>query len=105
MEIIIYVGRDKFVLDEKYRVIEYSNGLNKRNASEEAKETWRITGAWYKGAFGRPHIISMETLLEKAKNKELFYKNGQPKYALMDIDHNTNRLQGKFGVEYISITE
>jgi hypothetical protein len=96
-----------YVLDEQGRVLEYSNGLNKRNATEEQKNTWIITGAWFYKSFGRMGFLSFAELL-KLQSDTLVLKNGKPKYGLRDIDHGTSRIHGNkdvHGISYIYTKE
>lgn len=98
---IVTKYRDVYVINEKGQVLEYrGNGLNKREASEESLNTWKITGGWYHKGFGHIGFIGLDELFELA-GKDLLYKNGKPIYGTTDIDHGTHRLQSNKDVHGI----
>lgn len=81
---------NKYICDKDGYVLEYSNGL-KKNPNSESRKTWQITGGWCNIGFGYIRYISLAKL---AKVDNIRLKNGQPRYGLTDIDHNTQRLHG-----------
>lgn len=85
-----------------YRIDEDGNVLetNRGKISDDGIKTWRITGAWYSGAFGNTYNISLKQLLTADR---LLYKNRQPIYGLTDIDHGTSRLHGNKSVHGVRL--
>ena len=81
---------DRYLLDDDGYVLKFSNGLRK-DANSNDRKTWQIIGAWYNIGFGHVRTISLSELLTK---KELYLKKREPKYGMIDIDHNTKRFHG-----------
>ena len=89
---------DYYDIDEEGYVLATNNGLRK-DANSNGRKTWQIIGAWYNAGFGNIRRIDLNVLLNI---KNLRYKNGKPKYGLIDIDHETVRHHGNKDVHGIS---
>ena len=90
---------NKYELTNKGQVVKYSNGLDKTNASEQELNTWIIMGIRELKPFG--NLGSLIPLCEAINIKEFCFKNGNPKYTIQDLDHNTVRIVGNTKVHGI----
>lgn len=75
-------------------VLRCDNGLNKIGTSMRERSSWRILGLVPIDNFG--HVGRMLYLDEVAELPagSLLYKNGKPRYTLIDVDHGTRRIHG-----------
>lgn len=80
-----------YQLSKEGYVIKYSNGLNKENASIQELKSWQVLGIVKLLPFGNisRDIISLNNAITI---KSFTFKNGRPKYTIVDLDHNTRRL-------------
>jgi len=94
---------DIYELSKNGYVIKYSNGLDLTNASIQDLKSWQIIGI--------EEVLPFNNLgrlipISEAVNISCFkFKNGNPKYAIIDIDHGTRRIHGNIkyhGVRGIS---
>lgn len=73
-------------------VLKYTNGLDKTSASIQDLKTWQIIGI--------EEVLPFNNLgrlipISEAVNISCFkFKNGNPKYAIIDIDNGTRRIHG-----------
>lgn len=94
-----------YKLDSQGYVLEFSNGLRKKEDSEDRK-TWQIIGAWENIGFGHTRRISLDELVEEYLRDNTLLKSGKPRYGLVDIDHGTTRYHGNkdvHGVDSIMV--
>jgi len=104
--IIVSLYGDKYETDLKGRVVKYSNGLNKENASEDELNTWIIRGVHEIKSFGQ--LGKLIPLSEAVQIKNFKFKNGKPKYTIEDIDHGSVRIHGNWdvhGIDYIELKQ
>ena len=80
--------------DGKGRVIKCSNGLNKEKSSEKELNSWKITGIREIKPFN--NLGMLIPLSEAVKITNFLRKNGNPRYAIEDIDHGTRRIHGNY---------
>ncbi len=71
-------------------VLKFSNGLDKTKASINDLKSWQIIGLREKLPFG--NVGNLITIEKAATLPTLLFKNGNPKYFLIDKDHGTQRL-------------
>jgi hypothetical protein len=83
---------DYYELSREGYVIKYSNGLNKENAKIEELKTWQVVGIVELLPFG--NLGNIIPLSEAVKIENFSFKNGNPKYTIIDLDHNTRRIVG-----------
>jgi len=81
-----------YELSKEGYVLKYSNGLNKENANINELKTWQVLGIVELKAFG--NIGNIIPLSEAIKIESFSFKNGNPKYTIVDLDHNTMRIAG-----------
>jgi len=75
-------------------VVKCNNGLNKEAADLHDLMSWQITGIREIRPFNNlGHIIRLD---EASQLKTFTFKNGNPKYAIEDIDHGTKRIHGNW---------
>jgi hypothetical protein len=89
---IVTPYRDYYQLSKKGYVIKYSNGLDKSKATKEDLKTWQVIGIRKILPFG--NLGYLIPLNEAIKIDNFCFKNGNPKYTIEDIDHNTHRITG-----------
>lgn len=65
---------------------------------------WDIVGATSTHPFVGLRIVPIATLAGMS-SKELRYKNGHPRYTIVDVDHGTTRVHGNTKVHGIKIIE
>jgi hypothetical protein len=108
------MNKIKYVINTRYGntyqiskegyVLKYSNGLDKMNASIDELTKWQILGLVEIKPFGNiGHLISLN---EAIHIKDFKFKNGKPKYTLVDLDNGTTRIVGNtqyHGVSNFSI--
>lgn len=83
-------------------VLKYSNGLDKTNSPIAEAKTWQVLGIVELKAFG--NIGPIIPLEQASQLKYFLFKNGNPKYTLVDVDHGTERIVGNtkyHGVRYV----
>ena len=76
-----------FDIDKDGNVVRASNGLDLTEAKESEKKNWRIIGMTSTHPFASLNV-------QPLKESDLLYKNGRPKYKIVDIDHGTPRVHG-----------
>ena len=81
-------------IDKNGNVVRASNGLDKTKAKESEKKSWRIIGMTSTHPFARVKV-------QLLKENDLLYKNGRPKYTIVDIDHGKTRVHGNSKVHGI----
>jgi hypothetical protein len=81
-----------YELSKEGYVIKYSNGLNKENADIQDLKSWQVLGIVELLPFG--NIGNIIPLNEAVKLNTFSFKNGKPKYTIVDLDHNTRRIIG-----------
>ena len=81
-------------IDKKGNVVRHSNGLNKIKSSEKEKATWRIIGMTSTHPFASLNV-------QQLKENDLLYKNGHPRFTIVDIDHGTTRVHSNSKVHGI----
>ncbi len=86
-------------INEKGNVYEASNGL-KKDPQKGNGHQWDIIGATSTHPFARLQVIPIKTLADMS-SRELLYKNGNPRYTIVDIDHGTTRVHGNSKVHGI----
>lgn len=79
-----------YELSKEGYVVKYSNGLNKENAPIQDLKTWQVLGIVELLPFG--NVGNIIPLSEAIKIKDFRFKNGNPRYTIVDLDHNTRRL-------------
>ena len=79
-------------VNEKGAVYEASNGL-KKDPQKGNGHQWDILGGTSTHPFAGLHIVPLLELAAMS-SKELLYKNGNPRYTIVDIDHGTTRVHG-----------
>jgi len=81
---------DIYELSKDGYVLKCNNRLDKTNASIQDLKTWQIIGIEEILPFNNlGRLIS----ISEAVNISCFtFKNGNPKYAIIDIDHGTRRI-------------
>lgn len=91
---IVTKSRHWYETDAWGCVLRCDNGLNKVGSSMRERNSWRFLGLVPIDNFGR---VGRMIFLDEAAampDGELLYKNGKPKYTLVDVDHGTRRLHG-----------
>ena len=78
---------DRYLINEVGQVLEYSNGFK-----SDGSDDWKIVGICELKPFG--HIGRPIPLNRAVKIEKFTYKNGNPKYTAMDLDHGTCRIWG-----------
>lgn len=86
-------------VNEKGAVIEASNGL-KKDPQKGNGNQWDILGGTSTHPFASVHVVPLATLAEMS-SKELLYKNGNPRFTIVDIDHGNTRVHGNSKVHGI----
>ena len=81
-----------YQLDSSGNVIKYSNGLDKTNSTSSDIQTWRVLGIVELLPFGR--LGNLIPLPQAVNIKNFSFKNGKPKYTVVDLDHGTERIVG-----------
>lgn len=76
-----------YTLNEKGQVMEYSNGFK-----SSGSDSWKVLGLVELKPFGR--IGKLIPLSEAVKITCFTFKNGNPKYTAIDLDHGTRRMWG-----------
>lgn len=98
MNKIIYTIRtaygDYFQLSKEGYVLQYNNGLDKRNASIKELKTWQVTGIRQILPFNR--LGRLISLAEAVNISSFVFKNRKPRYTIEDIDHGTTRIHGNW---------
>jgi hypothetical protein len=61
---------------------------------------WDIIGGTSTHPFARLQVVPIHELASMS-SKELLYKNGHPRYTIVDIDHGTMRVHGNTKVRGI----
>ena len=89
---IITPYRNCYQLGSSGEVIRYSNGIDKTNAKRSELMTWVVLGIAELKPFGR--IGKTIPLHEAVEIKDFTFKNGNPKYTIVDLDHGTTRIIG-----------
>lgn len=77
-------------VNQQGMVYECSNGLKKDPTIGNGHQ-WDILGGTSTHPFASVHVVPLAELAEMS-SKELLYKNGNPKYTVVDIDHGTTRV-------------
>lgn len=94
---------NKYETDASGRVLRYSNGLDKTNASIADINTWVVRGLHEIKPFCQ--LGRLIPLSEAVKIKDFRFKNRKPRYTTSDIDHGTVRVQGNCSVHGIVSVE
>lgn len=88
-----------YKINEKGMVYECDNGF-KCDPIKGNGHQWDIIGATSTHPFSGVHIVPI-SILSKMTRYELLYKNGHPRYTVVDIDHGTRRIHGNTRVHGI----
>ena len=101
---IVTMDNEKYTVDAKTGnfisgIVHSGTGYEQRNYGNSAE--WRITGLWTMkgGKMTRLNITPYQLAgsikgkkTQAEKNEVLLYKNGKPKYGIIDVDHGDERL-------------
>jgi hypothetical protein len=81
----------------KYYVVHAPNGWIERcDMQFTPSDTWRATGMASRHPFCRhfePHLTTLNAIA--SGDEDATYKNGKPRYSLVDNDHGTMRIWGE----------
>ncbi len=83
---------DEYQLDKDGYVIKFSNGLDLTNSPKSHIEDWQVLGIVELKPFG--NIDGLIPLSEAVGIDNYSFKNGNPKYTIIDLDHGTKRVIG-----------
>jgi hypothetical protein len=83
---------------DRYEVNELGE-IKSKNLSDFSK-SWKLQGI--ENVKSNEYIPFKELTKERVKELQLFYKNGNPRYTVRDLDHGTTRTWGNTKVHGIS---
>ena len=89
--------------DSRGYVVRCDNGLDKSEASLHDLMSWQIMGIVEVRPFG--NVGPLIRLDDALKIQTFRFKNGKPRFTIVDIDHGTQRVHGNTPVHGIVSVE